>query len=451
MVPAIRRLPSLGRYVVVAIVVVLLFAIHFVEEKSLDNSIGDMKENAETTVSKKNIGIYSALEPTDTRNPFLTNLENNNMDIPSVTNDEGMYEPTETNQGNNRIKDSKTTELTQGNFLDDMDEKDKPENEAINIKETPSTIDKDPTEENEDEGKNQIGDSNTNEDDSTNTVPKGKIKLISLIGERNTGTNWITHHLKECFNHTDIPVKNKLVRYKHWFQHDVVEKARLPDTIVVAMFRSSYYWVESMRHKNYHAPIHRDLDWETFLTTPWTLPERLDYDKQLVKDYAKEHGGVANYSDIECQDNFRYNQVNSCLKRPYLEGAYAKKADKREDGRTGGEPMYELRQDGSGRAYSNILEMRSDKIKNFLDISKWDWVAELMAERYEGFIEKGTASLIARIEELSGVKAQCEPFLPQPSRAQRPLEKGYVEWINRHLDWETEGLIGYEKLSSQGF
>jgi len=82
-----------------------------------------------------------------------------------------------------------------------------------------------------------------NSDPQSNKV----VKRIALIGERNSGTNWITAELTKCF--PELDVQPRLVRWKHWFQHDIPQKdgtAHEP-TLVIAQFRNVYEWVEAMR------------------------------------------------------------------------------------------------------------------------------------------------------------------------------------------------------------
>lgn len=45
------------------------------------------------------------------------------------------------------------------------------------------------------------------------------LDIISLLGERHSGTNWITDHLQECFG-VRIKVRDEYTRCKHWFQED---------------------------------------------------------------------------------------------------------------------------------------------------------------------------------------------------------------------------------------
>jgi hypothetical protein len=254
------------------------------------------------------------------------------------------------------------------------------------------------------------------------------IEELSIIGERNSGTRWMSSHLKDCFNDT-ILVRHYLVRYKHWFQHDVPNGRERRRTLVVAMFRDPYYWVEAMRKVPHHAPLHYKLGWEDFVTTPWTMP-RAPLDLELRYNESDP-------TNIKCQEYFQYHQINSCLNRPFPKGYFDKKPSM-----SGHQPQYELRLDGSGRPYGSILDMRSDKIKNHLSVAEWDWVEKLIHVRYEDLLKKGTHNLIRYIEQLTGAKSNCDPYPPQ-DRHTRPLEDSYISWMTKFVDWETEALIGY--------
>jgi len=184
--------------------------------------------------------------------------------------------------------------------------------------------------------------------------PVMPIEELSIIGERNSGTRWTVRHLTECFNHS-LLVRERLVRHKHWFQHDVSNGRDRVGTAVVAVFRDPYYWLEAMRKVPHHAPLHYKLEWEQFVKTPWTMP-RLPSDLE-------ERKTQKNAKDVECQEYFHYDQIISCREKPYPEGYFNKTVPM-----SGDKPQYELRNDGSGRPYASILEMRSDKIN--LDSSK---------------------------------------------------------------------------------
>jgi len=64
---------------------------------------------------------------------------------------------------------------------------------------------------------------------------------IVLLGERHSGTNWITNYLKECFitNNASITVQESFKRFKHWFQEDDLSLSVVEEdsAVVVSMFR----------------------------------------------------------------------------------------------------------------------------------------------------------------------------------------------------------------------
>ena len=77
---------------------------------------------------------------------------------------------------------------------------------------------------------------NTNTKNKNNKRPN---KII-LLGERHSGTNWITNYLKDCFvtnNSNNITVKEQYKRFKHWFQQDDINVVEEDSAVVVSMFR----------------------------------------------------------------------------------------------------------------------------------------------------------------------------------------------------------------------
>jgi hypothetical protein len=305
--------------------------------------------------------------------------------------------------------------------------------------------------------------------DATPPHRRTTVKL-ALIGERNSGTTWTFDHLQQCFNHT-LDVQPSLVRFKHWFQEDVDtdSEERLKPTVVVAQFRDPYYWVEAMRQKAYHSPAHVKIkSWKDYVTKPWTMP-RLEQDL-YYRDMVMRLGLAKNDSDIPCQDHFTYQQINTCTVFPYDNDKYggggvddvdvvvdvdvdrpsntkANKANKTTQ-TIRDTVRYEMHQDGPkvGLPYDSILELRRDKIRNFLSLQEtMDFVDTIIPVRYETLLQDGTASLIYNIEQATGTKAapSCHPKEPQKARSKRPLDPDYVNYMTHHVDWETEALIGY--------
>ncbi|KAL7501207.1 hypothetical protein ACHAWT_011139 [Skeletonema menzelii] len=268
------------------------------------------------------------------------------------------------------------------------------------------------------------------------TVNETQILTINLIGERHCGTKWITKHLEDCFG-SHITVLNRYTRYKHWFQYE--EDTSDPrhyyppnSAIVVAMFRDPYQWVNAMQKKPYHALDHHNLSWERFVTTPWGIG-RGEKDRELI-----EYGETTNAT---CVHRFDFKEVVPCT------------IEDRNDWRNGTHSytnrglMYELDHDGSGNRYGSIVNLRRDKIENFLSVRNYPAVAALYPVQYEYLVSRGTADLIYAIENVTGVHPQCKPSTPREF-VPKQLDAQFIKWMNDNVDWEVENMIGYYKTDS---
>jgi hypothetical protein len=105
--------------------------------------------------------------------------------------------------------------------------------------------------------------------------------------------------------------------------------------------------------------------------------------------------------------------------------------------------LYELRNDGSGKPYDNVLAMRKEKIENFLSVADFDRVNEMYVVKYEEAKSHGTAMLVQALEEALGQKAACVPVAGDPNFRERNIPSGFREFLKTHVDWETEAKIGY--------
>jgi hypothetical protein len=253
------------------------------------------------------------------------------------------------------------------------------------------------------------------------------IQQISVLGERNSGTRWMYDHLSNCFNHS-LDVEIHLTRYKHWFQDpNVTLHPRNRETLVIAQFRNPYDWLEAMRDRPHHAPSHLDVDWREFLTTPWTM-DRIGLDLNITSNATL------------CQQHFRFNQINSCVKAPLPREAYENIRMSRH------QPIYELKQDGSGEPFDSIIELRAAKIVNFLETKDYPRVADTWPVHYEYLLEKGTKQILDKIAKVTGIPYKCDPF-PVQKRRKRQLPKDFMDYVDAHVDWTIEELIGYHRRS----
>jgi hypothetical protein len=247
--------------------------------------------------------------------------------------------------------------------------------------------------------------------------------------------------LSECFNHT-IPVERHLSRYKHWFQYD--DPSVIPqNTLTIAMFRDPMSWTWAMKEVPHHATEHIDLSWEEFVTKEWSM-ERVCDDLLWLE---RQGGGAMNNSSDGriCQENFRYHEVVSCLVRPCPDGYWATPRRHRYSRH---QPFYEMRvNDPLGRPYGSILEMRADKIRNFVESATYSNVDGFWHYRYESLLRSGTRDLVERIERATGARRdpdRCRVYGPQERRA-RPMDPNFFDYMIEHVDWSAEELVGYRK------
>lgn len=272
----------------------------------------------------------------------------------------------------------------------------------------------------------------------------GPIRNIALLGERNSGTTWMTDELRKCFEASGIKVRSGLTKDKHFFQydedyegdhtyysrHNADEEIKLKrsSTLVVSVFRNPYAWAAAMHRRPHHSPNHLRLPMEEFLTSPWTM-ERPERDLM----FSKIEGPV-------CQLGYAYNEVIPCLRTKH---DFVERQGKGPN-YSARDPQYELRQDGSGKPFNSILDLREAKIENIMSIESWDWVASLEVLRYEDLLTHGTESFLKYVEEITGTKMQCTPSPAAPERlSSYKLEPKIKNLIDKTLDWDIEGMIGY--------
>lgn len=230
-----------------------------------------------------------------------------------------------------------------------------------------------------------------------------------------------------------------LSRYKHWFQYD--DPSRIPqNTLTIAMFRDPVTWTWAMKEVPHHATEHLDLPWEEFVTKEWTM-ERVCNDLTWLE----RQTGKNNATGRICQENFHYHEVVSCLVRPCPDGYWATPYRHKFSRH---EPFYEMRvNDPEGRPYGNILEMRADKIRNFVESATYSNVDGFWHYRYEDLLRTGTLDLVERIERATGLRRdpdRCMIYGPQDRRT-RPMDPAFIDHMIDHVDWSAEALIGYKR------
>ena len=157
------------------------------------------------------------------------------------------------------------------------------------------------------------------------------------------------------------------------------------------------------------------------------------------KNISVTFGGIEN---ADCLDHYTYYDAAPCSvgDAPFLRGL--------------GEYKYEFKYDKSERGFSSIIDLRREKILNHLSVSEFRGVRSYLPLRFEDLNANGTRDLIKNLEEATGLTATCNATLGKAPRHLRRLVKkkirihrelpsDFIEWMNRFVDWEVEGRIGY--------
>ena len=113
-------------------------------------------------------------------------------------------------------------------------------------------------------------------------------------------------------------------------------------------------------------------------------------------------------------------------------------------------PVYELRRGGTNdEPYRTILELRSDKIINFLlEVPILQDLGGYLAVRFEDLLLNGTRTLLEQVAEMVGIEGGlppgCHPQGPKPEViGRRTVPAGLKQWVEDHLVLQTERLLGY--------
>ena len=153
-------------------------------------------------------------------------------------------------------------------------------------------------------------------------------------------------------------------------------------------------------------------------------------------DLEMSESGIEKRDGMVCQENFVYRDLISCHTRPYPKGFFNKLRYSQH------QPFYEMRNDGSGEPFDNILELRAAKIRNFLDTRMYKGVEDLWTLSYEDLLNNGTSVIISRLEEIIGARSTCMP-IPKQQRKKRNISPGLFEHLMHNLDWKSKNMVGY--------
>ena len=333
-----------------------------------------------------------------------------------------------------------------------------------------------------------------NEHSSTTTIPATativteKVRII-LLGERHSGTNWITDHLKECFQGkaADAPaaaalegnttttavnttastatvtvtVTNEYTRYKHWYQEDTIPQKNNTIIVVIVLFRDPIDWIEAMRYEPHHAHDHiqfhekyntvqqqqrnrklqkhpsniywrniaKPLSWKEFVTRPW-MGKRGPKDMLIRQqiDAAAAAAALQNNDNQSSSSSSSLSLMNDiqCMDNYQYVDATPCSIEDVTVVKGLGEYKYEYYPDKSERGYSSILQLRSLKIRNHLSIRNFTSVNAYLPYQFEGLRINGTMSLINDVRTATGLVANCNPIYGKNSSRQ-PVDGSIVK------------------------
>lgn len=267
---------------------------------------------------------------------------------------------------------------------------------------------------------------------------------VHLIGERHSGTKFAIDQLQACFpkQKYGVLIRRDMWRSKHFFQPIPTQANETDNRILIALFREPTDWVAAMIRNPFHMPHHIQgldknftpipLDWKEFVSRPWTLPTRTKGDLQIIAQNRTRQ--------VTCQKNFSFDEVVPC--QPGVNASIPQHIYR------GLFPVYELRRDGSGQPYDNILQLRSDKIVNFLlEQSLLQPLRGYLAVRYEDMVLNGTREMLEQVAKmlgLPGLPSHCNPQPPSPERLiRKAIPEGLLQWVEDNMNVNTERLLGY--------
>jgi len=118
----------------------------------------------------------------------------------------------------------------------------------------------------------------------------------------------------------------------------------------------------------------------------------------------------------------------------------------------------------AGDPYSSVLELRADKIRNFLGAATFEGVVDSIVVHYEDLVwDEDYRHLSKPYPGISGLLEEIDDrtnLIPDESAGwinddedyfkaialgvgTTKLDPYYVHWMDEHVDWDVELLVGY--------
>eukprot|EP00986_Skeletonema_menzelii_P019901 scaffold29536_cov160-Skeletonema_menzelii.AAC.2 len=267
-----------------------------------------------------------------------------------------------------------------------------------------------------------------------NYNPGTSLSNIYLLGERNSGTTFVSDTLAKAFDPPNL-LGNKaevfsagipVLLYKHMFRHDLLnatelaEIKRRDDILWVMVVRSPCDWAEAMMRKPYHfcPPKHPER------CGPGTDTLWMNHNNMVGLSLV-DFFTTVEWSDWAESTNFMRNEA--------LENGAAKKVD-----------LYSISKPGDNYTYPNVFALRRHKLKlmkQILEVSPHNVKFVRLNE-----FERGPGLFIDNTVKEFDLKVKVEYTKPPPSNYSHTTTcLTPDEWnaAQNEVDWGLEAEFGF--------
>ena len=318
------------------------------------------------------------------------------------------------------------------------------------------------------------------------------ISEIAVLGERNSGTHWLTAVLRRALS--DYHVTNCFCGFKHFMQHECWFEER-NQYLVVVIARNPFDWLTSFHSKPFNAPDHQNLTFDQFLHREWSLFQpgaKGQLRNRTTQASRFPHAAIDVTSGISCKahtlqflnQSLRFPSVAHRMRNPPLANLYRLRSctdsfDLFQESLPlpfcGKVPAYEAL--GPGEPFRNILQMRTAKLENHRNLVSWFENVELV--QYDQLISMFPTSLNLWLDKLASkydlrlkerhdksvhniayknekkgsafeVTSHSESqFYANPCSQESLWTRHTLDFVHSQLDWEEERLWGFLPLSNE--
>jgi len=272
-------------------------------------------------------------------------------------------------------------------------------------------------------------------------LPNNAPLNIYVLGERNSGTTFVSNTLAEAFNppnvmgselekfSSDIPV----LLHKHMFRHDALNTKELDeirerdDILWILVVRSPCDWAEGMFRKPYHL-------------CPPKHPEKCGPESDPNDKIWLNQNSVAGVSLYEFFTDMEWKDWAESV--PFLRDTGHEANKKSSGGKTGVEVS--ISKVSSNYTYPNVFSLRQHKLgimEQIMEVAPRN-VKLVRLKELERSPELFIQSLVKEfgLEVKDGYKPQPQSVVSHPTTCLTPDEWDVAQM---NIDWNTESTFGF--------